>query len=140
VTNGAAEPTRSISSAVGPGLEAPRQARALVRRHLKHWQAEQVLDDALLLVSEVVTNAVRHGSSDVVLTLSETGDEVRVEVFDSSPLEPVLVPFTDEHQWGRGIALVNALSCRWGVEPAPPRGKRVWFVIGPDCPAHSSSN
>lgn len=109
---------------------APRTARAEVRRRLGEWALDQAADDVLLLVSELVTNAVHHARSAVELTLRTDGKAVRVEIRDDSPAPPVHQAFTDDRLRGRGIALVDALSTRWGVEPVRD-GKTVWFEVQP---------
>ncbi len=96
------------------------------------WEAE--LDDELmhtveLLISELVTNAVRHaGPGQISMTVRLVEAVLRVEVCDSSPALPQL-SFPDEcSENGRGLFLVAALADRYGAEPTPT-GKRCWAEI-----------
>ncbi|WP_019075693.1 ATP-binding protein [Streptomyces hokutonensis] len=96
------------------------------------WEAE--LDDELmhtveLLISELVTNAVRHaGPGQISMTVRLVEAVLRVEVSDSSPALPQL-GFPDEcSENGRGLFLVAALADRYGAEPTPT-GKRCWAEI-----------
>ncbi|MEJ5944228.1 ATP-binding protein [Pseudokineococcus basanitobsidens] len=95
-------------------------------------EAEQV---AVLLASEVVTNAVVHAETDARLSVLLADHRVRVEVADGSPRRPLVRAWTDDGGTGRGMALVEALASRWGVDPSPS-GKIVWFdVVDPaPCP------
>lgn len=82
-----------------------------------------------LLVSEITTNAILHAyGAGICLQVSVSGPALRVEVFDGSPVlpRPRNAPSGDEN--GRGLALVDALAVRWGVEPRPD-GKTFWFEV-----------
>ncbi|MEU3862716.1 ATP-binding protein [Streptomyces sp. NPDC028722] len=108
-------------------------ARRLVRHTLADWRLPHLADAAELVVSELSANAVehtRHGSFRV--TLQRRPDSgVRVAVIDKSTAEPILRPWDDEAEGGRGLALVAALACRWGTDPLG-WGKRVWADLEPD--------
>ena len=108
--------------------EAPSQARAFLRRAscVEHHGA--VVEDAVLLVSELVTNSVLHGGPPVVVAVDCTEEALQVRVRDgSSELpEPRVASQADEN--GRGMALVATMSADWGVDPEPD-GKHVWFLI-----------
>ena len=86
------------------------------------------VDTAVLLVSELVTNAIRHANGPHALVVSFREDAVELSVEDADHREPAARPTaaTDEH--GRGLVLVNALSDDWGVRPLPG-GKDTWFVL-----------
>jgi anti-sigma regulatory factor (Ser/Thr protein kinase) len=89
------------------------------------------VDTAVLLVSEVVTNAVLHARSDLVLTVEDLGDTVHVEVADASPVSPRLHNFAVESATGRGLRMLDQLALGWGVQSAPNGdGKVVWFEVG----------
>jgi anti-sigma regulatory factor (Ser/Thr protein kinase) len=111
-----------------PAIRSVPAARRLVSQLLVAWAAEAFSDDAILLVSELVTNVVRHVSGQVALrvevALSEPG--LHVAVVDSSPVPPV--PGPRGSQGGHGILLVAALADRWGSE-LHGTGKRVWFEL-----------
>jgi anti-sigma regulatory factor (Ser/Thr protein kinase) len=113
-----------------PAVGSVPAARRLVAQLLAAWAAEAFCDDALLLVSELVTNVVRHVSGQVALTvevaLSEPG--LRIGVIDSSPELPA--PVLHGPHGGHGIRLVAALADRWGSE-LHADGKRVWFELAP---------
>ncbi|MFB9376753.1 ATP-binding protein [Kineococcus gynurae] len=108
-------------------LASAARARRWVRRAL---QAEHASTDRgaelELLVTELVTNAVRYGGAPIALTLRATQRGIHVEVSDGSPVEPVLRRPPPESTGGRGVALVDALALRWGVRPGPGGGKTVW--------------
>ena len=108
--------------------KAPSQARAFLRRAscVEHHGA--VVEDAVLLVSELVTNSVLHGGPPVVVAVDCTEEALQVRVRDgSSELpEPRVASQADEN--GRGMALVATMSADWGVDPEPD-GKHVWFLI-----------
>ena len=91
-------------------------------------------DSAMLVVSELVTNAVLHGRPPIELGMSRAGDDVRIEVFDADPHADAIAPVWEpvpERSGGRGLRIVNALAHQWGVEPTP-EGKMVWAVVGLD--------
>ena len=85
-------------------------------------------DVVALLVSELATNALIHGSGDVRVRVLVTGPGVRIEVLDGSDRQPTLNPAGEDAEGGRGITLVDALSSAWGTEPTE-RGKKVWFEL-----------
>ena len=86
---------------------------------------------AELLATELVGNAVVHGSGPVHLTAEFRDGAVTVRVSDSHPAPPVLHHVGAEATGGRGVALVDTLSTRWGTDPAPAGrpGKTVWFTL-----------
>ncbi|GAB7192975.1 ATP-binding protein [Kineococcus sp. NUM-3379] len=86
---------------------------------------------AELLTTELVGNAVVHGSGPVLLRLEFTGDGITVGVRDSHPGRPQLRHVGAESTGGRGVALVDALSTRWGTTDPPDGapGKTVWFFL-----------
>jgi anti-sigma regulatory factor (Ser/Thr protein kinase) len=86
-------------------------------------------DDALLLVSEVVTNAYLHGAPPITLELTCDGDAgLVVRVSDGSTASPRPNDLTLDGESGRGVALVAVISDDWGVEPTAA-GKQVWFRL-----------
>jgi GAF domain-containing protein len=90
--------------------------------------------DAELVVSELVTNAILHATTPIVLTVTPAAATVRVEVRDSLRERPIRTLVSTDAMTGRGIALVEALSHRWGVEPVPG-GKLVWAELTATCGA-----
>jgi anti-sigma regulatory factor (Ser/Thr protein kinase) len=88
-----------------------------------------VYDDAALIISELVTNSIRAGGRVIEVRLLCTLDMLRVCVFDDAPGIPRLLATGPREDHGRGLALVDALSAGWGVEPALV-GKEVWAELG----------
>ncbi|MER7959145.1 MULTISPECIES: SpoIIE family protein phosphatase [unclassified Streptomyces] len=108
-------------------------ARAFVRDTLQGWGYAEVVDDAVVLTSELVTNAVIHAgtAADVLCLRSEDG--IRVEVADryperEIPLQGGRTVAHPDRENGRGLLLCAALATRWGVEYTPTH-KRVWFQL-----------
>ncbi len=110
-----------------PEDAAPSRARRLARRALAHWGMEELTDSVELLVSEVVTNAVRYASRPVTLRLLRT-DVLRCEVGDDVPQLPRLRQARATDEGGRGLYLVNRLARRWGATRLST-GKVVWFEL-----------
>lgn len=104
-------------------------ARRVIKESLSSWGLERYSDDAALLVTELVTNAVSHVGSEVEVRVVLRAGAVRVEVTDFSPhgtLSPSAA--TDDAEGGRGLAIVETLASRWGVCTATG-GKTVWFEL-----------
>ncbi|MGD1221038.1 SpoIIE family protein phosphatase [Streptomyces krungchingensis] len=101
------------------------QARRLARRALHRWGLESLLDTTELMVSEVVTNAVRFASRPISLRLLRT-DVLRCEVTDDSPEVPRMRHAAPGDEGGRGLFLVSQLARRWGATRLST-GKVVWF-------------
>ncbi|MER5698798.1 SpoIIE family protein phosphatase [Streptomyces mirabilis] len=110
-----------------PDDSSPRRARHLARRALKHWDLEELTDRVELLVSEIVTNAVRYASHPVTLRLLRT-NALRCEVADDVPSLPRARLTDPLDEAGRGLIVVNKLARRWGATRLST-GKVVWFEI-----------
>ena len=104
-------------------------ARRLIEEVLEDVVPGEVLENAQLLVSEVVTNAIVHARSDIGLTVSLVREFVRVEVADHSPHLPVLKQCDDDSVTGYGLDLVARLAADFGVV-THEAGKAVWFTLG----------
>lgn len=106
---------------------ARRLAQVVV---LRHWGlSPKMAEDAVLLVSELVGNAVRHtGARHFGLRMRRRRGWIRVEVRDPSRGLPCLMPVQELDLSGRGLFLVDKLSDRWGVDLLP-RGKTTWFEM-----------
>ena len=120
---------------LSPDADAPSLARAFVAEHRHHLSADRY-DDAALLVSELVTNAVQHGRSAIALRVRSGPAGIGIAVADDGPPIPAagthepVVPRAGATS-GRGMAIVAAVADAWGVEPnVPPPGKTVWFELG----------
>lgn len=85
-------------------------------------------DLAVLLTSEVVTNAVLHAASRARLSVTATGETIRVEVGDDSTELPQVLRLRRASPHGRGMALLEDLADSWGVREEPG-GKVVWFTL-----------
>lgn len=106
-------------------------ARQFVREQGAGWP-EPILDAALLVVSEVVTNAVRHGSGKVQLCLAVGERHIRIEVSDEEPRYPErrTTSGDDPPDGGRGLHLLDALTTSWGTTPRTDGpGKVVWMQL-----------
>lgn len=126
---------RTVSAAAhgearfGPESSSAREARGFVRDALAAFAGPQpVLHDCVLLVSELVTNAIEHARTSFVVRWSTLDQLIRIEVEDDSPDFPVLVEPPSDEPRGRGLSLVHALSADWGIEPTGA-GKVVWFEM-----------
>ncbi|TDD26026.1 ATP-binding protein [Actinomadura sp. KC06] len=120
---------------------AAARARGLTRRALREWRVSDPgdVDDVVLIVDELVTNAVVHGAGPVRLALRLRGDRLDGEVGDAAPAEPSgprnplagAAPaeprVLDWAEAGRGLLLVAALATGYGARPEPS-GKTVWFT------------
>ncbi|MFF0741337.1 SpoIIE family protein phosphatase [Streptomyces sp. NPDC004111] len=111
-----------------PEEQAPGRARRLARRALERWGLEDLSESVELLVSEVVTNAVRYAERPVTLRLLRT-DVLRCEVGDDSPQLPRQRRARETDEGGRGLFLVNRLTRKWGATRLSS-GKVVWFELG----------
>ena len=114
--------------ALRPVPASAAHARLFVERTLGGWGCNGLVDAARLLVSELVTNAVLHARTDVDLVVRLVPRGIRIEVEDQSAAAPVVRRYEDEAMTGRGLALVDQLASRWGVEPGDG-GKAVWFEL-----------
>ncbi|MFJ8017483.1 ATP-binding protein [Streptomyces sp. NPDC096339] len=108
-------------------------ARAELRKALADWGLSELEGDALLVASELVTNAVRHAAAprdrEIETRYVRLGNGVRVEVHDTSPARPVLVAADRDDDGGRGLHLVAAVADRWAVGERVGPGKRVWAEL-----------
>lgn len=107
-------------------LRAPRIARVALRDLLAS-RAWAPAEDAELVISELVANAVQHGVGQIALTLWLAEGRIRGEVADAGTGPPPRPPGPGEGSiGGRGLAIVDALSDRWGAAKSPGR---VWFEM-----------
>ena len=112
----------------GPAVVA--EARSQVRAAICAWEVPVDLSVAVLLTSELVTNAIRHEPGEtVMLVITCSRDQLRVDVHDTSRSLPVLVDAPADAETGRGLMLVATLSAEWGVYRTPA-GKAVYFTLG----------
>lgn len=138
----AAEPAKDARVPLIPGPDAASVARAHLRAAISSWRLSVDVDVAVLLVSELVTNAVTHGDDStgtrggtgggtgVTMLVRCSGKELRVEVHDGSREMPVPVSLevSDDSETGRGLMLVDTLAADWGYYRTPG-GKAVYFTL-----------
>lgn len=110
--------------------DAVARARAVVGATLGAWGLDSVTDTAILLVSELVTNALRHARGPIGLRLERRrdADALIVEVSDPLPDMPRERPADSDAESGRGLQLVAVSTRRWGTRPGRT-GKTVWFEL-----------
>ncbi|HTJ31981.1 MAG TPA: SpoIIE family protein phosphatase [Dactylosporangium sp.] len=107
---------------------AVRDARRLVDATLRRWLAPQrVIDDLVLVVSELAANAVLHGRPPIQLRLRRTTTHVVLELHDTAQYLPRKQRPTPDDEHGRGLQLVSSLCDRWGTRPTAD-GKAVWCM------------
>lgn len=114
-----------------PKPSSAAQARTLVRDTLaaSPLAGTDAVDTAVLLVSEVVSNAVLHARTGIEVRVTVHGAVARVEVRDGSTVVPSRRDYDDEASTGRGLELVEILASAWGTG-LEPLGKVVWFEVG----------
>ncbi|WP_343070582.1 ATP-binding protein [Streptomyces bathyalis] len=130
MTESSATGVPSYSETLPRVPESVAKARRLVSSSLRVWHLEGAEDTARLVVSELVTNTVAHTRLDCVrVTISRVDEHlVRVAVTDRSQNMPEGREAGLDDESGRGLALVDALSTDWGVDPLR-WGKRVWADV-----------
>jgi len=110
-------------------VTAPRTARAFLATACCGCHEAQVIEEAQLLVSELVTNAVRYGAPPIELQVRCAGDDhLQVRVRDSERKAPRPRSPGPEAEGGRGLLLVDLVSDAWGHEEGVD-GKAVWFTL-----------
>lgn len=130
------------SRPLSPVPEEARTARHFVREVLDCWSLRHLSDDAEMVITELVGNAVRHGVRTVPqvvpfgasapalrLCLLRRIGEVMLAVTDPTDLAPVPREPSADGESGRGLQIVSALSYVWGWSPIEGSGKAVWAVL-----------
>ncbi|GLY72769.1 ATP-binding protein [Actinoallomurus iriomotensis] len=119
---------RDLRIRMPPHAIAAEQARTLTERVLDDWDLTPLRDNALLVVSELVTNAIKQ--RDIFLfALQRRGDTVLVEVTDMGPGLPTVRNAGETDTTGRGLFLVDAVCEEWGVRGEENGGKTVWAAV-----------
>ena len=113
---------------IEPTVQGPAQARRVVMACAAELGLADEGDDLVLLVSEMVTNAVRHGSPPIDLEVLADDDTITLAVADASPVHPAPRDAAPDAENGRGMALVDLLTEDHGVRP-DPAGKTVWAAV-----------
>jgi anti-sigma regulatory factor (Ser/Thr protein kinase) len=118
---------RRAPLAVGPAAAA--EARGQVRAAICAWDVPVDPSVAVLLTSELVTNAIRHETGETVtVDISCSQDQLRVDVHDTSAAAPAPVDVPADAETGRGLTLVAILADEWGFYPTL-WGKAVYFTL-----------
>jgi two-component sensor histidine kinase len=124
------EPMPTFTSRLRRTEESAARAREVVTELLAAWDLSPLADDAALIVTELVANAVAHGRGPSI-RLTVTCPEqklVRLAVTDNSLGKPQVTESGPHDESGRGLQIVAALSQRWGVD-FRPRHKHVWAEV-----------
>lgn len=118
------------------GAWAVSQARRLTRDQLAQWDLHEHAETAELLVSELVTNTLRHAWGPIQLRMvhSPRRRTLRCHIADGSPARPRLLHLRPDAEHGRGLLLIDQLAARWGARRTT-RGKTVWFELPTRTPA-----
>jgi hypothetical protein len=118
-----------------PGVaRSAHEARDRLGALLGSWRNESARDKATLLMSEVVTNAIRHvPGRTILITMTVMDGYLRAEVHDESTSLPIRHAVGERGGWG--LQLLDLLSDQWGVQKHPGEGKTVWFEVR-DAPTH----
>jgi CheY-like chemotaxis protein/anti-sigma regulatory factor (Ser/Thr protein kinase) len=111
------------------GLASARAARTFAAAVLEDWDVGDIAEDVLLVVTELVNNAVTHAHTACELRLSISPATLRIEVIDEGPGTPDPLPPSPTRNHGRGLHLVDALTAAWGFEPIDSGGKMVWAEL-----------
>ena len=121
---------RVLRLALPSDATAVRQARQLTRDALVAWHLGQLEEAAVLLVSELVTNAVRHArdTGAIGLELASTSTRLRVEIQDGDPSWRHMDSLADDDESGFGFLVVDSLADRWGLRRVCA-GKAVWAEL-----------
>jgi anti-sigma regulatory factor (Ser/Thr protein kinase) len=131
---------------LSPSPDAARRARSFTRQTLASWGLAELADDAQVIVSELLANAVRHTgvrhagarqpdggpgawTAALGLWLLNHADGLMCVVTDPSDSAPTLKQPGDSSESGRGLHLVHALSDHWGWTRLSERGKAVWAIL-----------
>lgn len=114
-------------------LTSVRRARRLATAQLGEWDLQDLADTAELLVSELVTNALRHTRGPLRLNLYARGSHLRCEVEDTDSTGPVRRFVDADAEGGRGTELLDLLTEAWGSTPTAT-GKTMWFEIPTQTP------
>lgn len=121
-----------VSQPLDSHVRAVPQARRIIRTELARWGLHEYVEIAELLVSELVTNALRHARGPIQLRMSHSADGrmLRCDIADGCPATPPAArpPARADEEHGRGLHLVDQLSTRWGARHTAA-GKTVWFEL-----------
>ncbi len=124
-----ADPGKDVVLPVPPVEASVASARETAGAALSEWAVDdETEDDALLIVSELLTNAIRHGAAPIELRVRLADEDLVINVSDCGTKRPVLREIEPTAPSGRGLHLVDALASRWGTRPTGS-GKSVWCTL-----------
>ncbi len=126
---GTADESPTVTWHLTPDTAMATEARRRTAAILREWGCEKLVDDAELVVTELVTNAIVHTEADSTLTLTLDNGTLYIEVTDADPNPPKPQPFDLTREGGRGLLIVATLARAWGIEPHAS-GKKVWAHLG----------
>ena len=139
---GVTEPLDAVAGprelVLNPGPESVKAAREFTSATLRDWQLDDLAEEAVIVASELVTNAIRHGTRCTVPTADEAivalawqrrADRIVCIVTDSSDLPPVLEDADMTAESGRGLQVVHALTAAWGWAMLGACQKAVWATF-----------
>jgi anti-sigma regulatory factor (Ser/Thr protein kinase) len=125
-------PPRGVRAArrmLEPVLRAPALARAFLREILAGWPTAGHQDDALVVVDELVANAVLHAGTEIELRFALQDDRLGIAVADRAPAQPNVTRPEEVAESGRGLLLVDALARSWHVLPRRGGGQVIRAVL-----------
>jgi anti-sigma regulatory factor (Ser/Thr protein kinase) len=105
------------------------KARAFAQRSLLQWELDDLVPDAVVIVSELVTNAILHANSECELRLSLHPKSLRIAVVDYGPGMPEPQAPSATNTSGRGLQIIDTLSFAWGVDLLTGNQKLVWAEL-----------
>lgn len=123
-----------IERELPPFLTAAGIARDFIAMQLRRFNRPKLIDDAIVIVSEMVTNALEHAHAQgatYFVVFDWNGGLIRIEVWDPLHTRPELRPLNDDEEHGRGLHTIAALSEAWGSH-VTENGKCVWAVLPQD--------
>jgi anti-sigma regulatory factor (Ser/Thr protein kinase) len=125
--------SHTVRALLPPVPDSSRAARSLVNDACTRWNLPAILaDDACVIASELVTNAIRHAGTPLHVTLAIADGRFLLAVRDGSPLPAVPTHPDPQTPGGRGLLLVGEMSQAWGSVALPDGGKVVWAALRAD--------
>ncbi len=122
-------PVRAVEEAFPAVPEAAAQARAFLRAAVADWRLpDAVAADCLLIVSEIVSNVVRHAQTPLTLRLSYDGEAVLIAATDGAVGLPEQHASGEASEEGRGLLIIDSVASAWGVHRAAV-GKTMWARV-----------
>lgn len=123
---------------LGPELSDVAKARRFIAERCAEWGSRTSEEDAELVATELVTNALVHASARCEMRVRLARDVLHIEVEDKGGGTPDVQAADDRAEHGRGLLIVSALCTAWGVDARPPAGKRVWAQLAATRPDASA--